>query len=136
MLKKEVTYEDYNGEKRTETLFFNLTKAEIAKIQLKENGNFIEYMQRLLQKKKIEELYLFFEDFVRRSYGEKSLDGSKFIKTPEITQDFEFSPAFSEVVMSLVESPDELQRFVMGVIPKDMVKNGEVIDVPAVASGE
>lgn len=133
MLKKEVKYTDYNGDERTETLFFNLTKAEIAKIQLKENGNFIEYMQRLLQKKKIEELYLFFEDFVRRSYGEKSPDGSKFIKTPELTQEFEFSPAFSEVVMELVQSPDALQAFVMGVIPKDMVNKKGTLDVPALA---
>lgn len=129
MLKKTVSYVDYDGVQRMETLYFNLTKAEISRIQMKEDGNFIEHMQRLLEKRKVEELYLFFEDFVRRSYGEKSIDGSRFIKTPEKTQDFEWSPAFSEVLMEIVQNPDKLQEFVLGVIPADMRNSMGQIDV-------
>lgn len=123
MLKREETYVDYNDEQRTKTIYFNLTKAELAKIQLKENEYFIEYMQQLLEKRKIKELFLFIEELVRRSYGEKSLDGSRFIKTPELTEEFEQSPIFSNIVMELVENPDALQSFIIGVIPKDMINN-------------
>lgn len=129
MLKKAVKYTDYNNVERTETLYFNLTKAEISRIQMKEDGNFIEHMQRLLEKRKVEELYLFFEDFVRKSYGEKSIDGARFIKTPEKTQDFEWSPAFSEVLMEIVGNPDKMQEFVLGVIPADMRNSMGKIDV-------
>lgn len=129
MLRKTVKYTDYNNVERTETLYFNLTKAEISRIQMKEDGNFIEHMQRLLEKRKVEELYLFFEDFVRKSYGEKSIDGSRFIKTPEKTQDFEWSPAFSEVLMEIVGNPDKMQEFVLGVIPTDMRNSMGKIDV-------
>lgn len=129
MLKKTVTYTDYDGVQRTETLYFNLTKAEISRIQMKEDGNFIAHMQRLLEKRHVEELYLFFEDFVKRSYGEKSLDGSRFVKTPEKTQDFEWSPAFSEVLMEIVQNPEKMQEFVLGVIPADMRNSAGSIDV-------
>lgn len=132
MLKKTITYTDYNDVERTETFYFNLTKAEIARIQLQENGNFIEYMQRLLEKQQFEELYVFFEDLVKKSYGEKSLDGGRFIKTPEKTQDFVWSPAFSQLIMEMVQDPDKLQEFMLGVIPKDMRSANGTLDIKAI----
>ena len=46
MLKKTVTYTDYNGSERTEDFYFNLTKAEIMEMELSTSGGLAEMLRR------------------------------------------------------------------------------------------
>ena len=42
MLKKTITYNDYNGVERTEDFYFNLSKAEILEMEMGTSGGLAE----------------------------------------------------------------------------------------------
>ena len=42
MLKKTITYTDYNGNERTEDFYFNLTKAEVVEMEMSTSGGLTE----------------------------------------------------------------------------------------------
>ena len=93
MLKKRIKYKDFNGEERTEQHQFNLTKTEIAKLELGTTGGLSEMIRRIIESKDTPEIIKIFEDIVLKSYGEKSADGRQFIKDEEKTKAFMQTPA-------------------------------------------
>ena len=88
MLKKTVTYVDYNGVKRTEDFYFNLTKAEVAEMELSVQGGFSKMLEEIVASKDNVQIVNLFKQMVLKSYGEKSPDGRRFIKSDEIAQAF------------------------------------------------
>lgn len=132
MFKKTVSYTDYNGDSQTDVLYFNLTKAELGKLQMKMDGKFIDYLQLLLEKKKLESLYDFFYNLLLDSYGEKDPTGKKFVKSETIRSEFENSIAFSEALMDIISSADKMAEFTKGILPGDMVGAAGEIDVKVI----
>ena len=51
MLKKTITYTDYNGVERTEDFYFNLSKAEIAEMELEIPGGMTTLIERITKTK-------------------------------------------------------------------------------------
>lgn len=127
MLTKTFEYTDYNGNKQRETLYFNMNKAEIAGFQVRMDGKFIDHLKTLVEGKKIEELFGFFRDLVLDSYGEKSEDGKRFYKTPEMRKDFEASIVFSELIVELMQSKKNIVIFTRSILPPDF-QNVEIPD--------
>ena len=56
MLKKTITYTDYNGTERTEDFYFNLTKAEILDMEMSEAGGLTAKLNRIIESKDNREL--------------------------------------------------------------------------------
>ena len=48
MLKKTITYTDYNDNERTEDFYFNLSKAEVTEMELSTTGGLAEMIQRMV----------------------------------------------------------------------------------------
>lgn len=119
MLTKTFQYTDYNGDSRVETLYFNMNKAEIAAMQVRMDGKFIDHLKDLVEGKKIEALFNFFRDIVLDSYGEKSEDGKRFYKTPEMRTDFEASIVFSELMAELMQDRKKVIAFTRAILPPD-----------------
>ena len=122
MLKKTITYIDYNDIERTEDFYFHLNKAEIAKMEMSINGGLAERIQRIVAAQDQAELIKIFEDMIQRAYGVKSLDGKKFEKSPEILADFVQTEAYSQLFMELATDADAAAKFINGIIPADMAK--------------
>ena len=101
MFKKTITYTDYNGTERTEDFYFNLSKAEIAEMELSINGGMSELIKRITNTQDTKQLIALFKDLILRSYGEKSLDGKRFIKNDELREAFSQTEAYSELFMEL-----------------------------------
>ena len=80
MLKKSITYVDYNGEKQTDDCYFNLSKAELLEMEMSEKGGFENYIRTLMEEKDNKKIYKLFKDLILMSYGQKSADGRSFIK--------------------------------------------------------
>lgn len=121
MLKKTITYTDYNGLSRTEDFFFNLTKAELLEWELGTEGG----MQRLLEKIVAEndrvKIVNMFKEIVLKAYGVKSPDGKRFDKVIDghrVADDFVQTEAYSDLVMELLSDPDAAAKFVNGIVPK------------------
>ena len=71
MIKKTITYTDYNGVSRTEDFWFNLTTAELMKMELGTRGGFSEMITRIVQANDVPTMMKVFDDFIRKSYGQK-----------------------------------------------------------------
>ena len=120
MLTKTVKYTDYNGNERTETLNFHLTKAEIAEMELSMPGGMSAIIQRIIEAQDTKELIAIFKDLLLRSYGVKSPDGRRFIKNDELREEFSQTEAYSEMFMELATDAKAASDFVNGIIPADM----------------
>ena len=122
MFKKTINYEDFNGQPIKEDFYFNLTKAEIMEMQLEKTGGLTEYIQKIVDSKSVPELVKLFKELILKSYGVKSDDGKRFIKTKEVVEAFTQTNAYSEIYMELATNAEAASAFVNGIIPADMAE--------------
>ena len=128
MLKKTITYTDYDGTERTEDFWFNLSKTELTKLDAELPGGALGVLRKIIDKKDRKALVDFIETLILRSYGEKTLDGKRFVKTPEMAEEFMQTPAYDELFMSILSDTDSQTSFINGVIPQSMAKEIEQTD--------
>lgn len=125
MYKKSVTYVDFNDVERTEDFYFNFTKAELTDMNLTVEGGLEQLLKKIVDFKDIPSLIRFFKELVLKSYGEKSPDGRRFMKTPEITESFSQTQAYSDIYMEFVTDTDSAIEFVKKIMPKDIAEEME-----------
>lgn len=119
MLIKTIEYVNYDGNPQKDTCYFNMSKAEIAAMQVRMNGKFIDHLKSLVKGNEIEGLFGYFRDIVLDSYGEKSEDGKRFYKNAKMREDFECSIAFSELLVELLQDPKKVRAFTRAILPPD-----------------
>lgn len=117
MLKKTITYTDYDGVERTEDFYFNFTEAELMEWQLVTNGGLTNYVQKIVDAKDQPRLITLFKELLLKAYGIKSEDGRRFIKSEKISEEFSQNPAYSILYMELVTDDKLAADFVNGIIP-------------------
>lgn len=120
MIKKTIKYTDYNGVERVEDFYFNLSKAEVAEMELSIEGGLSVKLESIVNSKNNKEIVSIFKDIILRSYGEKSLDGKRFIKNKEIRESFEQSEAYSELFMELALNDNMAVEFINGILPSNV----------------
>lgn len=124
MLKKTVTYIDFDGNERTEDFFFNLTEQEIAEMELSTEGGLGNFINKAVAAKSQVELIELFKKLILAAYGVKSADGRRFVKNDAVREDFMSTQAFSDIYMELVQDADKASEFFNGIVPKEKpVKN-------------
>ena len=111
MLKKSVTYVDFNGEEKTDILYFNLNEPEIFRLEVQFEGGLRNYVENITEESKFEDIMNLFEKIIMASYGEKSSDGRHFDKSPEMAARFSNSAAYAKLFMDLVESNESASDF-------------------------
>ena len=117
MLKKTITYTDYDGVERTEDFYFNLSKAEIAEMELSTAGGLDKTINRIVAEQDGKRIIGLFKDLVLKSYGKKSDDGRRFIKSQELRDEFSQTEAYSDLFMELATDADAAAAFVNGIVP-------------------
>lgn len=120
MLKKIITYVDYNDVERTETFYFNLTEAEIAEMELSTNGGYAEMLDNIVAAKDAPSLVKIWKGLILKAYGVKSPDGKRFIKSEELSTEFSQTPAYSKLFMEFTTDTDAAIEFVKGIIPASL----------------
>lgn len=118
MIKWPITYTDYNGEERTEDFYFNLNKAEVMEMNISHNGAFKEYLERMVEQRDGAKMAETFRDIILKSYGEKTADGKRFVKSKELSEAFQQTEAYSELYMQLLTDETAAPKFIEGVMPK------------------
>ena len=119
MLKKTITYTDYNGVERKEDFHFNLSKAEIMEMEMSTSGGLTELINRVVETQDTPTIIKIFKDLILKAYGKKSLDGKRFIKNKEISEEFSQTAAYSILFMELATNADAAAAFENGIIPAD-----------------
>lgn len=120
MYKIHEKYTDYDGNERVEDFYFNLTKAEITDMELTTEGGMSAMLGRIIAAKDTAKLIAVFKDLILMSYGQKSPDGRRFIKSEELTKEFTETPAYSQIYLRLATDDKAATTFVNNVLPKDM----------------
>ncbi len=120
MLKKTITFKDLDGNQITEDFWFHLSKAKILELELSTTGGLEAMMKQLIQKRDGATIMSTFKDLILMSYGERSLDGKRFIQNKEISDAFEQTDAYSELFVSLVTDDQAAAEFFNGILPEDV----------------
>lgn len=129
MFKKTMTYTDYNGEKRTEDFYFNMTRAEVTEMELSIDGGLSAMIQRVTESKDVPTIIQIFKDLVLRSYGKKSPDGRRFIKSKELSEEFSQTEAYSDLFMELATDSAKAAAFVNGIMPQESQAKTAALEV-------
>ena len=120
MLKRPITYEDFNGETITDIYYFHLSKPELLKLQVGNSGGLNGLIQRIIETKDSEGIIAEFEKLVLMSYGQKSDDGKRFVKSDELREEFSQTAAYQHLFMEIATNEDAAVEFLKGVLPADM----------------
>lgn len=120
MFKDTVTYVDFDGNTRTETLYFNLTKAEVIAMENSVHGGLSRRLQKIVDALDNVQIMDSFIDLIKASYGEKSDDGKRFIKNSELTEAFMQTGAYDEFFMKLISDEEFAADFIKGIAPADI----------------
>lgn len=125
MLKKTITYIDWNGEERTEDFYFNLTRVEVVELEYDaESGTSLsDWLETLIKSKDYGKIMQTVKKIILTAYGEKSADGRRFMKNDDIRRSFEENPAFDELYMSMVTDSKKAADFLSGIMPSAVREN-------------
>lgn len=120
MFKKTITYRDVDGAPITEDFYFHLSKAEIAEMELSRKGGLSEFLKEIVASDDGKAIISTFKDIVSKSYGVRSEDKKRFIKSQELSDEFMQTDAFSELFIELVTDADASSAFIRGIVPMDL----------------
>ena len=138
MLVKTITYNDYDNNERTETLYFNMNKMELTEFaadlpdDVFKNVSGVKSIQdvaKVANKMGSRGIIKFIKEIVLRSYGVKSEDGRRFIKSKELSEEFSQTIAYDMFMSGLMSDDNAASNFVNGLIPASMA--GELDEVKA-----
>lgn len=129
MIKKTIKYTDYNGVERVEDFYFNLNKAELIEMEVSVEGGYSELLNRIAKSQDIKEIVNVMKTIILKSYGEKSIDGKRFVKVDKngqpLSKQFEETEAFVELYVELATNVNKAVEFVNSVIPNVEQTNDE-----------
>lgn len=116
MIKKIINYTDYDGNEREESFYFNLTESEIIEMEFSTTGGLTQMIEKIVETRDSTRIMSIFKEIILKSYGEKSADGRRFIKSKEISEEFSQTPAYNKLFMELVTDAQKASDFVNGLV--------------------
>ena len=117
MLKKQITYTNYNDIEVTEPFYFNLTETELMEMEMSTSGGLAEYIKRITEAQDAPSILRVFTELILKAYGEKSADGKRFIKSETLRNEFAQTEAYSQLFIELATDADKAAAFINGVVP-------------------
>lgn len=123
MLKRLITYTDFNDEEITEEFYFNISKTEIVQLEASSFGGFSAWIQGIIKAEDITTLMQQFERIILLSYGEKSPDGKHFVKNDENKARFKSSAAYDSLFWEIFQDEEKMASFITAVVPKEASDN-------------
>lgn len=126
MVKKTLTYPDYDGEEVTKDCYFNLSKMEFRELDRKIPGGLQNMIDRIRTEKDTDRMLDLLSVLILASYGEKTDEG-KFVKEDrdgrKLSSYFKVSEAWDVLFLRLLGNEDELTDFLTGIVPKDIAES-------------
>jgi hypothetical protein len=120
VLKKTITYEDFNGETVSEDFFFHLSKAELVEMEMSHDGGLADSLQKIIADQDGKSIIAEFKNIILGAYGKRSEDGKRFVKNATTREEFESSEAYSALFMELVTNADAAVEFINGIVPGNL----------------
>lgn len=123
MITKTIKYHDYDGNEREDEFYFHLNQIEVTKLNGEVPGGLQAYSERIIKNRDIDALLKLIDLLVSRAYGEKTPDGSGFIKRlPNglpLYEMFVNTEAYDNLLSELIKDEDTFTNFLMGCMTKE-----------------
>lgn len=130
MLTKTITYENYNGEKKTKNFYFHFSNMELGRMEVEYEGGIRGHIKKIIETNDNKEIFKIFEEIVLSAYGERSADGEEFLKSPEIKNSFKCHPAYDVLMLEIINGGEKaMADFINAVVPKEISKQFANVDV-------
>lgn len=120
MVVEKIKYTDFNGLEREEEFMFNLTEAEITEMELTTDGGLSDSIKKIIAAQDTPQIIKVFKMLLLKSYGEKSADGRRFVKSEELSEEFSQTNAYSQLFMELATDDKAAVAFINGIMPDSM----------------
>jgi len=117
MQKLTVQFENFDGEAVSEDLYFHLNIKELQDME-KWDVPLTQRIAKLTKTEDGKEAFELMRDIIEAAYGERSDDGKRFVKNPEVLKNFTEGLAYDEVILSFIDGSTDLAKFVEGLLPK------------------
>lgn len=118
-------YTDYNGVERREDYYFNFTESELIDAEYDEGGSLSSILTNIVKTNDQGALIRMFKKLILKSYGEKSIDGKRFIKSEELSTQFSQTEAFNMMYMKCVTDDKFANKFIENIIPKAVTEKAK-----------
>lgn len=115
-----IKYEDWDGNPREKTCYFNISKSEAMKMQMSSSGGLVGYLKKIIEDQDWPKMSDYFEKFLLFAYGEKSVDGETFMKSEEISNQFKATKCYDELYTRLTTDSDFASEFFNAVVPQKL----------------
>ena len=122
MLRKNISYTDFNGNKTAEDVYFNLNKAELIDLEVMADKPMSQILEEIGKTPNARDVIGLFKLFIDRAYGIKTADGRHFIKNDDILSDFKSSEVYSELLWKIVSDAKFAVEFIEGLVPADLLQ--------------
>ena len=122
MLRKSISYTDFDGNKTAEEVYFNLNKAELIDLEVMAEKPMSQILEEIGKTPNARDVIGLFKLFIDRAYGIKSADGRRFIKNDDILSDFKSFEVYSELLWKIVSDANFAVEFIEGLVPADMLQ--------------
>lgn len=128
MLKRTFKYVDFNGVEREEDVFFHLSKTDLVELQMSVPGGIAAYIRQISSAQDSKAIFSALREIMLKAYGEKSLDGRRFMKSKEISEAFAQTPMFDELFQELAFDEAKMAAFIDAITPDDNRPRGAITD--------
>ena len=123
MLRKNITYTDFDGMPVTEEFCFHLMEADFIDLDFKYEsfGGLREYLVNLVKEIQNNEnapkrpMYEFLKEVIAASVGKRV--GNRFDRSQEVKDRFFQTGAYSKFIIELLDSPDGITEFFNAITP-------------------
>lgn len=130
MIKENISWKGHDGNPANKTLYFNLTRFEIAhdmelevlesRFKKFEEEVIRDNVQRQMTPPETREMLDIVQTLIKHSYGVRSADGKRFTKNEEVWTEFVEIGAFDAFIWYLFEDTDRANRFMEGIWPEEL----------------
>lgn len=121
MIKKTLTYKDYEGQEHTKDFYFSMNQTEFALLNNSLPGGFEFYLQKIQQDHDETKLLELLTMFIVEGYGERLMDGLGFSKEDlngrKLGKLFLSTEACDNLITELLEKENNIGLFLTGMLP-------------------
>lgn len=126
MIKKTISYENYDNDICVDTFYFNLTKSELRELEWSVPGGLVAQLNKMTENpdENVAAMMRVLKTIIIAAYGEKSDDGKRFIKSRDgiiLGDEFADSAAFEVLFDELLSNEDSIHEFIAGILPRTNV---------------
>lgn len=129
MIKKSITYINYEGQQETKDYYFHLNKLDVLKMTAKLGKDLDKYVEDLLKKQDPMEMVEFIELLILTAVGTRNNPNQTFVRSEELRKEFEYSEAYAELFEEIFTNEKAASDFISALVSKQAVsKTNLVID--------